>query len=320
MIRSRFRVIGILAAAAILVGACSSSAASPTPAPTRAPTPTPAPTVQPGTPTPAPPATPTPVAIATVPPDQLVLAGKLVVCSDIPYPPQEFFDDKGNPTGSDMDLGAEIAKRLGLQVEVQNSVFDTIILALTGGKCDIIISAQNITTDRLKQVDMIPYFQAGQSFLVQKGNPSALKATTDLCGKSVAAEAGTTEVDALNGTGDYKGQGLSAACTKAGKSAITVKTFDKDSDALLALQSGQVECYFTDAPVAGYYVKQHPDQVDLAPFSVNVIKEGISVGKDKTKLGAAVKSALQSMMDDGSYLTILKKWGLEANAVTSTNS
>jgi polar amino acid transport system substrate-binding protein len=204
-------------------------------------------------------------------------------------------------------------------MEVQNSVFDTIILALTGGKCDIIISAQNITADRLKQVDMIPYFQAGQSFLVQKGNPEGLKATTDLCGKSVAAESGTTEVDALNGTGDYKGQGLSAACTTAGKAAITVKTFDKDSDALLALQSGQVQCYFTDAPVAGYYVKQHSDQVDLAPFSVNVIKEGISVGKDKTDLEAGVKTALQSMMDDGAYLTILKKWGLEANAVTSIN-
>ena len=58
-----------------------------------------------------------------------------------------------------------------------NSVFDTIIPALTGGKCDIILSAQNINPDRLTQVDMIPYFQAGQAFLVQKGNPANLQTT-----------------------------------------------------------------------------------------------------------------------------------------------
>ena len=129
--------------------------------------------------------------MATVPNEQLILAGNLFVCSDIPYPPQEFFDEQGNPTGSDIDIGAEIAKRLGLQFHVENTVFNTIIPALTGNKCDIIISAQNITPDRLKQVDMIPFFQAGQSFVVAKGNPKAINTTDDLCGKAIASESGT---------------------------------------------------------------------------------------------------------------------------------
>lgn len=324
MIRSRFRVVGILAATAILVGACSSSAASPTPAPTPAPTPTPAPvtTPAPGTPTPAP--TPTPVAIATVPPDQLVVTGHLTICSDIPYPPQEYFDAQGNPTGSDLDIGAEIATRLGLKVAVQNTVFDTIIAALQGGKCDIIISAQNITPDRLKQVDMIPFFQAGQSFVVAKGNPDAIKTTDDLCGKSVGVENGTTEADHLNGTGDYKTSGgLSKACTSAGKPAIDVKPYQKDSDALLALQTNKVATYFTDSPVAGYYVTQHPDQFELvAGVTLDPIKEGISVGKGTsgpTQLEISVKAALQSMIDDGTYLKILTKYNVQSGAVTSTN-
>ncbi len=312
MIPVRFRVLALAAAAVLAAGACTGSSASPTPKPT----PTIAPTTS-AVPTPTP--TPKPTPVATVPQDQLVVPGHLTICSDIPYPPQEFWDPNGDPTGSDIDIGNEIASRLGLKPTVQNTVFDVIILALAGGKCDIIISAQNITTDRLKQVAMIPYFQAGQSFLVQKGNPENILSTTDLCGKSVAAEAGTTEVEAVNGTGDYKGAGLSAACTKAGKAAITLKSFEKDSDALLALQSGQVSSYFTDAPVAGYYVAQHSDLVSLAPFSVNVILEGISVGKDMTELKAAVKAALQSMMDDGAYTQILTKWGLQANAVKSTN-
>jgi polar amino acid transport system substrate-binding protein len=255
--------------------------------------------------------------IAAVPSGQLIFPGKLVICSDIPYPPQEFFDAQGNPTGSDIDVGAEIAKRLGLTMEVQNSVFDTIIAALTGGKCDIIMSAQNITADRVKQVDMIPYFQAGQSFVVAKGNPKNIKVQNDLCGKTIGAESGTTEADYLNGTGSYQGQGLSAACVKAGKAKINVKEYQKDSDALLALQAGQVDAYFADSPVAGYYTVQHPDQFQLSGLTLGVADEGISVAKGNTGLRDAVQQALISMINDGTYLNILKKYGDDSGAVTA---
>ena len=116
-----------------------------------------------------------PSPVATVPTDQLAFAGKLLVCVDIPYPPQEFFDANGQPTGSDPDIATEIGKRLGLTTEIVNSFFDTINEALNAGKCDIVISAQNINADRLKVVDMIPYFQAGQAFVVAKGNPAGIK-------------------------------------------------------------------------------------------------------------------------------------------------
>lgn len=265
------------------------------------------------------PASAAPSTVASVPTDQLIFAGKLVICSDIPYPPQEFFDSNGNPIGSDIEIGQEIAKRLGLEAQIENSVFDTIIAALSGGKCDIIISAQNITADRVKQVDMIPYFQAGQSFVVAKGNPKNIKTNDDLCGKAIAAETGTTEVDYLNGTGDYSGHGLSAACVSKGLQKINVKTYSKDTDALLALQSGQVDAYFADSPVAGYYTVQHPDQFELSGLTLGVAKEGISVGKDHTGLRDAVVAALKSMMDDGTYDSILKKYGVDDGALKSTD-
>ena len=265
--------------------------------------------------------TPSEPAIAPIPSGGTIFDGKLVICSDIPYPPQEFFDANGNPTGSDIDIGTEIAKRLGLTAEVQNSVFDTIIAAVTSGKCDIIISAQNITSDRIKQVDMIPYFQAGQSFVVAVGNPLGINATTDLCGKKVGAETGTTEIDYLNGTGDYTGQGLSAACTKAGKPAIDVKSFGKDSDALLALQSGQVDAYFADSPVAGYYTVQHPDQFALSGIApLQPAFEWISVPKTNTAVTTAVQAALVSMINDGTYTAILTKYGVQTGAVTAADA
>ncbi len=308
---------------ATLVGACSSAA---TPSPAAPASVAPASVAPASAPASAAPASAAPASaapasavaaasIVPVPSGQLIFNGKLVICSDIPYPPQEFFDASGNPTGSDIDIGGEIAKRLGLTMEVQNSVFDTIIAALQGSKCDIIMSAQNITADRVKQVDMIPYFEAGQSFVVAKGNPKNIKVQMDLCGKAIAAETGTTEADYLNGTGDYKGQGLSAACTKAGKAAITVKEFAKDSDALLALQAGQVDSYFADSPVAGYYTVQHPDQFELSGLELGKAIEGISVAKANTGLRDAVQKALVAMINDGTYLQILKKYGDDSGAI-----
>ena len=256
--------------------------------------------------------------VATVPTNQLAFAGILTTCIDIPYPPQEFFDEQGNPTGADPDIANEIAKRLGLASRIENSVFSTIIEAVTSGKCDIIISAQNITADRLGQVNMIPYFQAGQAFVVAKGNPKGIHEELDLCGKKAAAETGTTEVDYVNGTGDYAGAGLNKKCADAGKAAVDMQQFEKDTDALLALSSGTVDAYFADSPVAGYYTVQQPDQFELSGVTVEVAQEGISVPKDKPELGAAVVAALTSMEADGKYIEILTKYGLEDGAVAAS--
>jgi polar amino acid transport system substrate-binding protein len=312
MTSQRRRVATLLAATLFIAAACGSAAS---PSPSAAPQGTPT-----GSTAPAATSTPAPTAVATVPTDQLVTAGRLTVCSDIPYPPLEFFDANGDPTGSDIDIATEIANRLGLKVAIENTVFDTIIAALQSPKCDIIISDQNITSDRIKQVDMIPYFQAGQAFVVAKGNPAGLKTTADLCGKKIAAETGTTEVDYLDGTGDYKGgKGLTQACTAAGKPAIITTPFQKDSDAALALQAGQVDAYFADFPVAANYANTKPDVFELSPIpQLAPALAGISVqNTGHADLEKAVQTALISMIDDGTYLTILKKYSDEAGAVTS---
>jgi len=269
----------------------------------------------------APTAAPTPV--ASIPADKLNQKGRLLICSDLPYPPQEFFDENGNPVGMDIDLGKEIGTRLGLKVEFVNSMFDTIIAAVTSGKCDILISAMNITTDRNKQISMIPYFQAGQSFVALKGNPENINGPMDLCGKSAAAESGTTEVDYLQGTGDYKGNGLTQQCTKAGKKPINVVITQKDSDAFQQLQASKVSVYSTDSPVAAYYILQHGDQFQTVGQVLEPIKEGIGVPcgvsdcstAPLSDVGKAVETALKSMMADKTYEKILAQWNLANGAV-----
>jgi polar amino acid transport system substrate-binding protein len=261
---------------------------------------------------------PAPSIVATVPADQLLFPDKLVICSDLPYPPQEYFDDQGNPIGSDIEIGQGIAARLGLTAEVENSVFDTIIPALTGGKCDIILSAQNINAERLGQVDMIPYFLAGQAFLVQAGNPENIQSTQDLCGKKIAVEAGTTMLDYIGGTGTWSANGLPSVCTAANLAAPQPQPFAKDSDAVAALQAGAADAYMSDLPVVIGYATAQPDQFAQAPVpQIDPALEGISVAKTNTALRDAVKAALLAMMSDGSYQAILNKYQVQSGAITA---
>lgn len=295
----KFNVYVLILAAGLILAACA-PAPTPTAAPTSGPTP-----------------------VAQIPVENLVLPGKLLICTDIPYPPQEFYDENGNPAGVDIEIGQEIANRLGLEMQVVNSVFDTIIAAVTSGKCDIIISAMNITPDRNKQVSMIPYFEAGQSIVVARGNPNNISTPMDLCGLGAAAESGTTEAQYLLGTESYQDHGLTQLCEAEGKDPPKVVITQKDTDALQQLQTGKVAAYFTDSPVAGFYVTQNPDLFEVVGEIIDPIVEGIAVPcafEDCTNaplspVGQAVETALSAMMSDGAYQAILARWNLSTSAV-----
>jgi polar amino acid transport system substrate-binding protein len=266
-----------------------------------------------------------PTTVAALPTDfKTIAAGKLTFCTDFPYPPQEFLDDAGKPQGVDVEIGNEIASRLKLTTVYVPTVFDSIIAAVAAGKCDAVLSAMNITADRMKQVSMIPYFQAGQAFVTLKGNPNKITGPMDLCGKVAAAESGTTEADYLQGVGDYKDAGLTQDCTKAGKQPITVVVTQKDTDALQQLQAGKVVVYSTDSPVAAYYTVQHPNDFELVGTVLQPALEGINLSCGQpdcttapfTPLAQAIQYTLKQMMTDGTYTKILDKWNLKASAVT----
>ena len=314
----RFRVVGLLAAATLAIGACGSATVTPTPTPAVTPVPTPAVTPVP-TPTPTP--APTQLVVASIPPAQLVASGRLTVCAGTQNQPLESLDGQGNPVGADVDLANEIANRLGLKVSMWSTSATVIVAAVAARHCDIAISGQLIVPATLAKVDMIPYFHAGQAFIVAKGNPAGIKTVYDLCNKPVGVIKGTVEDQHLNGLSPYNhARGLISRCQAARMGAVVVKTYAKATDAIAAVVANKVAAYFTDSPIAGFYVTQQPSQIELlAGLVLDDANEGISVAKNRGEVYAAVKKALDSMIYDGTYLQILTKYGLESGAIASTN-
>lgn len=230
----------------------------------------------------------------------------LVFCSDIAYPPMEFFEGS-TPVGADIDIGTEIAERLGREAAFSNIGFDGIIAALLGNQCDALISSMNITPEREEQVDSVPYLEMGQSLVVPAGNPLGIESLESLCGVAVGAQVGTTFLDALNAQ--------SAACEAAGNEPIGVTGFPSDTDGILALQANRVDAHLTDSPVAAYYIAQAGDALQIGGEVIDPILVGIAFNPENTELRDQVATAVDAMYADGAMMAILEEWELQQFAL-----
>jgi polar amino acid transport system substrate-binding protein len=228
-------------------------------------------------------------------PANIKSAGKIVYCSDITYPPEEFY--KGTtPTGSDIDIGTAIGQLMGVGAEFDNTGFDGIIAALLSNKCDAVISGMNDTPARRKQVGFVDYISVGQSLMVKGGNPLHITGLPSLAGKSVSVEVGTTNKTFLDDA------------NKKLSKKMSIVTFPKDTDAANALKTGKVDAYFGDSPVVAYYIAQDPASFAFGGSPINPIPVGIAVGQKNTELKAAVQQAVDKLYANGTMKTILAKW------------
>jgi polar amino acid transport system substrate-binding protein len=240
---------------------------------------------------------------ASVPASALISGGKLQFCSDISTPPLESYGPGHKPEGSDIDIGTEIAKRLGLEPVWKNTAFAGIIPALVSRNCDAVLSQLFDKPERRKVVDFVDYMKSGQALLVPKGNPQNITGLDGLCGKKVASETGTTIADLV--------REQSKACKGAGKPDITLRLFLRDSDALQQLGLEQVDAYGTTTETVSFVSKKQPDKYELAGPPFGEILAGVATRKGNTPLHDAIAKAFASMQKDGTYSRILAKWNLQ---------
>jgi len=240
------------------------------------------------------------------PPASIAKAKKIVYCSDITYPPEEFYRGS-RPAGSDVDIGTAVARLMGVKAEFDNTGFDGIIPALLSRKCDAVISGMNDTSQRRQQVNFVDYLRVGQSLMVRKGNPLHVHGLASLSGLTVSVELGTTNAAFLA----KENQRLSAQH----KAQITIQTFPKDTDAATALKTGRVQVYFGDSPVVAWYIKQDKSSFAFAGQPINPIPVGIAVRRNDPQLHTAVQKAIRIMYRNHSMARILAKWHMAAFAL-----
>lgn len=246
-------------------------------------------------------------ALAALVPASVTEDGKLVVATDASYAPNQFFDtDNETIIGMDVDLGKAIGEVLGVEVEFVNANFDAIIPGLESGKYELGMSSFTINPERLQVVDMVSYFVAGTSWAVAAGNPSGLS-PDDACGKKVAVQKATVQVDDVTARSD--------ACVADGKAAITIEQYTLQSDATTAVVSGKDDAMLADSPVVAYAVKQTGGQLEVIGDTYDDAPYGIAVPKTDPDYAKAVQGAVQALIDSGRYTEILEEWGVEAGAV-----
>jgi polar amino acid transport system substrate-binding protein len=246
-------------------------------------------------------------AVEVTPPDAIAKAGKIVYCSDISGPPLEYYDENSKPIGSDIDIGTEIARRMGVAAEFNNTSFSGIIPALQAEHCDAIISQLIDKVARRAVVDFVDYQYSSNSLLVRVGNPKKVNGLDDISGLKVAVENGTTILNQI--------QEQNMKFKAAGRPEADVFVYPKDTDALQALQIGQTDVYGTTLESSAYFILKAPNIFEVAGPPFARVIDGIAVRKAEPELRAAIQRALDSMRADGSYKKILAKWHLEGDAL-----
>jgi polar amino acid transport system substrate-binding protein len=223
------------------------------------------------------------------PPDEIVVNGKLV--------------------GWEVDLGKAVAATLNLSWHATASgAFDGFIPGLQNGRYNTSFTSFISTAPRLKQIDIVTYYNVGTGFAVPKSSSLKITKATDLCGKSISVIEGSAFIEQL--------KGVDPACKKAGKANVNVVSFPSDSAAELAVSSGRDQVYSSSEDQLSWLIQQTAHQFVLQTLNYLPTPEGVGIAK-KAGITNLVGKAINHLIATGAYATIMKHWSLTYGLVKS---
>ena len=217
-----------------------------------------------------------------------VEAGKLTLATNAEFPPYEYHDgDK--IVGIDMDIADAIAKKLGLEVQIEDIAFDSVILEVTSGKADIGLAGISATDERKQSVDFSDTYTTSKQLIIVKDD-SPIKGSKDLEGKTVGVQTGTT--------GDILASDIKD---------VKPERYDKGMDAVQALSQGKVDAVIIDSEVAKKFVEETSGLkvLDEAFADENY---AIAIKKGNKELLDSVNKALSELKSDGTIDSIIAKY------------
>ena len=216
--------------------------------------------------------------------------GKLVMATNAEFPPYEFHDgDK--IVGIDAEIAQAIADELGMELEIEDIAFDSIIPEIVSGKADMALAGMTVTEDRKASVDFSDTYATASQMIIVKED-SEIAGPDDLKGVTVGVQLGTT--------GDIYVSDLEADGT-------TVERYNKGFEAVQALSQGKIDAVVIDGEPAKTFVSE-TEGLKILDEAFTVEEYAIAVKKGNTELLDKVNGALETLKDNGTLDEIVAKY------------
>ena len=223
-------------------------------------------------------------------------AQSLKIGTNANFPPFEFIDKEMQIVGFEIDLVAEISKRVGFEYTLTDMGFDGLIPALKSGKIDMVASGMSATDERKKAVDFTKSFFFTENVYLKRKDDDSIKSKADLNGKAVSAQIGTI-------------QEMSVNAMEGAKPSIV----QDPVMAIVALENGKVSAVVLDSFVAYSFLKERPNLAEFLKEPDG--SEGFSFAFDKDKhkdLIAKIDKAIDDIKSDGTYDKLLEKYDMKS--------
>ena len=224
--------------------------------------------------------------------------GVLTIGTSADYPPYEFhkkINGKDTIVGFDMMIAEEIAKDLGVKLEIKDMKFDGLLGALKSKNIDMVIAGMTPTEERKKAVDFSDtYYNGGNVILVKKENLNKYKTIQDLKDAKIGVQKAS----------------LQEGIVKDTIKATNIKSLSKIADVVLELENGNVDAVVISKETTKGYLKQYQDidyaNVDLGESTAEGSAIAVSKSEDKALLDE-VNKVLTKLSKEGKIEDFVEK-------------
>ena len=225
-----------------------------------------------------------------------VESGKLIMATNAAFPPYEFIE--GNEiVGIDAEIAGAIAEKLGLELQIDDMEFDSIIESVKGGKADIGLAGMTVTPERQEVINFTASYATGVQVVIVTED-SAIASVDDLFAEGAMHVIGVQR----NTTGDlYSTWDLEDA------GLATIDRYSKGADAVQALLTGKVDCVVIDNEPAKAFVEAN-EGLKILDTAYAVEDYAAAMNKDNTELYEAVNKSLEELIADGTVASIVEKY------------
>ena len=235
-------------------------------------------------------------------PDRIQASGVLRLAADPSYPPSTFKDAAGTIVGTLPDLATAITSRAGLKIEWVEVPFDGMLGGLQAKRFDASWSGWTLGAEREQVLNLVAYIKAGTSALVRSGNPAGVHTATDLCGRTVSVQTGTTQAQQVMDE-------LQRGCAAAGKAKVEVLQLPQQTNVNQAVATGRADALLADNSLVGYQARLQPGVFEAVPgILIQAVHAGVAVPKDDLPLARAIAAGFDAIIADGTYGQILARW------------